>query len=227
MPYQTPNRGYPVPRDGEESPPDGVDGPLNTVGTVENWGDSWQTAMSMIDADIEDIENSAIQTDTPLTSDIDMGGYDIQNGGTISAQTLSGAVDTGGSDVQTGGGNVDAGTGEIFSGDTYMDNGAGNACSFRFRDGGTNRFGFFYNPSTPRFYMHQFGVGDIMEVDPSDSTANFPTADLQNRGSRVLTEADEGHGNGLDADTVDGRDIYDGDTEPADWDDGDVWLKPL
>lgn len=45
-------------------------------------------------------------------------------------------------------------------------------------------------------------------------------------GSEVLTTADEGSGNGLDADTIDGREIYVQSTEPTDWTDGDIWLRP-
>lgn len=253
MPYETPNRNYPVPRDGEDAEPDGVDGPLNTVGDTENWGDTHQTAMNLIDADIQEIMDSAVQTGEPLSGNIDMGGNDIvgirymdavgdssdeasfglpptsgssfvfwdsvdskpvlrfhQNGNADLPNgdlTLSGGViDSGGGNIVTGGGEMDAGTGVVRSGDIFMDNGSGNSATIRFRDGGTNRYGLIYGASNDLFTLYRFGGNDVLVAD-SNHTVNVPNGDLQNRGSRVLTTADEGSGSGLNADQIDGYDI--------------------
>lgn len=53
MVYQTPNRNYYVPDDGEDAPADGVNGPLDDVDNSENWGDIIQTTLDLIDEDME------------------------------------------------------------------------------------------------------------------------------------------------------------------------------
>ena len=58
------------------------------------------------------------------------------------------------------------------------------------------------------------------------SNVQVPDASLTAGGSEVLTAADEGHGNGLNADLWDGRDLYESSTEPTNWESGDLWLRP-
>lgn len=74
MVHHTPRREYPVPDDGESAPADGVDGPMLTVGDIENWGDTLQTALAYIDEDmqtalsdsasVDTIDNSSVTTNT-------------------------------------------------------------------------------------------------------------------------------------------------------------------
>ncbi len=85
------------------------------------------------------------------------------------------------------------------SGDT-----TGNAGVHLGDSGSASRAALIYNNSTEALSIYSKGIVTADMVFNNDNTVTFNGLSATINGSRVLTVADEGSGNGLDADTLDG-----------------------